>query len=300
MKPTTMLKLKTLMKHVINYSLPVRTYSADLRSLKFSEVCVESLRENDSGIMVLGLNRPKARNALGKTIVTELTAVLENLKHLEDARVVILRSLVPGIFCAGADLKERLGMKEDEVLPFVNRLRSIVKSVESLPMPVIAALDGLAVGGGFEMALGCDIIVASNTCKMGLVETKVGILPGAGGTQRLPRLVGPSFAKELIFTARTITGVEAYERGIANYVVEQNEHNDAAFQKSLAIARSILPNAPVGIKMAKKAVNKSMDVDINTGYTIEEACYAQVISTRDRIEGLEAFREKRPPKFTGS
>ncbi|XP_049830603.1 methylglutaconyl-CoA hydratase, mitochondrial [Schistocerca gregaria] len=295
-----MLVPKKLIRHLIKCSLSVRTYSSALKSAKLSEVCVDSLKGNDSGIIVLGLNRPKARNALGKTIVSELTDLLENLKHLDDARVVILRSLVPGVFCAGADLKERLEMKEDEVLPFVNRLRFIVKSTESLPMPVIAALDGLAVGGGFEMALGCDIIVASNTCKMGLVETKVGILPGAGGTQKLPRLVGPAFAKELIFTARTISGVEAYERGIVNYVVEQNEHNDAAYQKSLAVARSILPNAPVGIRMAKKAINKSMDVDINTGYTIEEACYAQVISTKDRIEGLAAFREKRPPKFTGS
>lgn len=135
--------------------------------------------------------------------------------------------------------------------------------------------------------------------KTGLVETKLAIIPGAGGTQRLARIVGPAIAKELIFTARILNGAEAKEIGMCNHLVTQNAENDAAFLKAVEIATEILPNGPIGVKMAKKAIDHGLQVDINTGYAIEEACYAQVIPTNDRIEGLKAFAEKRKPKYKG-
>lgn len=166
-------------------------------------------------------------------------------------------------------------------------------------MPVIGALDGVALGGGLEMALACDIRTAATDIKMGLVETRLAILPGAGGTQRLPRILSPSLAKELIFTSRVFTGAEAKEMGICNHAVPQNSAKDAAYQKAIEIALEILPNGPIGVRMAKKAIDKGIQVDISTGYAIEEACYAQVIPTKDRLEGLKAFAEKRKPNYIG-
>lgn len=133
----------------------------------------------------------------------------------------------------------------------------------------------------------------------GLVETKWAILPGAGGTQRLSRIAGPAVAKEMIFTAKVLNGEEATRLGICNHVVEQNPNRDAAYHKAIEIAEEILPNGPIGIRMAKKAIDHGMQVDINTGYAIEEACYAQVIPTTDRLEGLKAFAEKRKPIYKG-
>lgn len=149
------------------------------------------------------------------------------------------------------------------------------------------------------MALACDIIVASNNSKLGLVETRLAIIPAAGGTQRLPRRISPSLAKELIFTSRVLSGEEAKQLGIANHCVPQNDKKDAAYQKALNIAAEIIPNGPVGVRMAKKAIDKGIEVDLNTGYSIEEACYAQLVYTKDRLEGLAAFAEKRKPKYRG-
>lgn len=199
----------------------------------------------------------------------------------------------------GADLKERKTFTPIEVSRFVTKLRTMLKNIEELPMPIIGAIDGVALGGGLEMALACDIRIASNDAKLGLVETRIGILPGAGGSQRLPRIVNPSMAKELIFTARVFNGLEAKEMGVCNHSVKQNDKKDAAYLRAVEIAAEILPNGPVGVRMAKKAIDKGLQVDLNTGYAIEEACYAQVIPTKDRLEGLQAFAEKRKPKFIG-
>lgn len=172
-------------------------------------------------------------------------------------------------------------------------------SIEELPLPTISAIDGAALGGGLEMALACDIRTVADDAKVGLVETRLAIIPGAGGTQRLARIVGPAVAKEMIFTARVLNGKQAAELGVCNHVIPQNDQNDAAYQKALEIATEILPNGPIGVRMAKKAVDQGLQVDINTGCAIEEACYAQVIPTADRLEGLNAFAEKRKPKYKG-
>uniref|UniRef100_A0A182TSI0 Enoyl-CoA hydratase n=1 Tax=Anopheles melas TaxID=34690 RepID=A0A182TSI0_9DIPT len=255
--------------------------------------------EDKQGIAVLGLNRPKARNSFSKSLVHHLLDAIEVLAHDKNVRVVILRSLVPGIFCAGADLKERATFTPQEVSRFVSKLRQMMVNIEQMPTPVVAAIDGAALGGGLEMALACDMRVVATNAKLGLVETKLGIIPGAGGTQRLPRILNPAVAKELIFTARQFSGEEAKALGIVNHAVQPNDAGDAAYQRALQLAMEIVPNGPVGVRMAKKAIDKGLQVDLGTGYAIEEACYAQVIPTKDRLEGLRAFAEKRKPNFIG-
>lgn len=255
--------------------------------------------ENRQGIAVLGLNRAKAKNSFSISLVKKLRNHVDLLGHDKSVRVLILRSLVPGVFCAGADLKERATLTQDQVSQFVGSLRKLLTDIEQLPMPVIAAIDGVALGGGLEMALACDIRVAAHNARMGLVETKLAILPGAGGTQRLPRVINPALAKELIFTSRVFNGQEAEKMGICNHSVLQNDEGTAAYEKALVLAEEILPNGPVGVRMAKKAIDKGLQVDIATGYAIEEACYAQVIPTKDRLEGLKAFAEKRKPEYKG-
>jgi len=263
------------------------------------DLVVERLEGENAGIVVFGINRPKAMNALSKNLVTEMEAAVNAVKFDKSVRVLVLRSHAKGAFCAGADLKERAKMTPDEVGPFVARGREIIGAWEKLPMPVIAALDGVALGGGLEMALACDLRVASSDARMGLTETRLAIIPGGGGTQRLPRVIGPARARELIYTARVLKGQEAADLGLVNHCVEQNSDGDAAYQRSLQLAREILPNGPVGVAMAKVAINKGSEVDLASGLGFEEACYAQVIPTKDRIEALTAFREKRKPVFKG-
>ncbi|XP_053964464.1 methylglutaconyl-CoA hydratase, mitochondrial [Anastrepha ludens] len=263
------------------------------------EIFVNRLDGERKGITVINLNRPEAKNSFSRSLLNAFENVLNELEHDNTSRCVILRSSSPGIFCAGADLKERKTMAQDEAKEFVTNLRELFIALEQLPMPSIAALDGAALGGGLEMALACDMRTAADNTKMGLVETRLAIIPGAGGTQRLPRILSPALAKELIFTSRVLNGKEAKELGIVNHTVPQNETGDAAYQKALEIAEEILPNGPVGVRMAKLAIDKGIQVDLNTGYSIEEICYSQVIPTKDRLEGLKAFSEKRKPIYKG-
>ncbi|XP_072515413.1 methylglutaconyl-CoA hydratase, mitochondrial [Salminus brasiliensis] len=274
-----------------------RRYSSDSKAGE--ELTVRYLDGDDSGIVVFGMNRPKAKNAISKNLVNKLYEAVESVKKNNKVRGVILCSVVPGVFCAGADLKERAKMHQSEVGPFVSKARSLITELSNLPMPTIAAIDGAALGGGLEMALSCDIRVAATSAKMGLVETKLAIIPGAGGTQRLPRIVGVSLAKELIFAARVIDGSEAKALSLVNHAVEQNKSGDAAYLKALDLAREFNLQGPIAIRMAKLAINQGIEVDLTTGLAIEEACYAQVIPTKDRLEGLAAFKEKRPPRFKG-
>ncbi|XP_052800916.1 methylglutaconyl-CoA hydratase, mitochondrial-like [Mya arenaria] len=253
----------------------------------------------DGSVVVVSLNRPKARNAISKNLLSKMATGLEKIKFDNNLRAVIIRSAVPNIFCAGADLKERAKMPMEEVGPFVSGLRQCITEIANLPMPTIVALDGTAVGGGLELALACDIRVAADKASMGLVETKLAIIPGGGGTQRLARLVGPSRAKELCFTARVVGGVEAERIGLVNHVVEQNDTGDAAYQRAFTLAEEIAPQGPVALKMAKLAINRGIEVDLESGLQFEQTCYAQVIPTKDRIEGLTAFKEKRLPRYKG-
>ncbi|XP_073730107.1 methylglutaconyl-CoA hydratase, mitochondrial isoform X3 [Misgurnus anguillicaudatus] len=255
-----------------------RQYSSDVKS--GDDLIVKYLDGDDSGIVVFGINRSKAKNAISKNLVKMMSEAIQSVKKNNKVRTVILCSMVPGIFCAGADLKERAKMHQSEVGPFVAKARTLIMELGNLPMPTIAAIDGAALGGGLEMALACDIRVA-------------------GGTQRLPRTVGVSVAKELIFAARVLDGVEAKRLGLVNHAVEQNESGDAAYLQALYLAREFNPQGPIAIRMAKLAINQGIEVDLATGLAIEEACYAQVIPTKDRLEGLAAFKEKRLPRYKG-
>uniref|UniRef100_T1IIG1 NAD(P)-binding domain-containing protein n=1 Tax=Strigamia maritima TaxID=126957 RepID=T1IIG1_STRMM len=261
------------------------------------EVKLQYLQDKHAGIAVIGMNRPAAKNSLGKDFVKIFRHHLNTLQFEKDIRVCLLRSLIPGMFCAGADLKERGGMPQDEVAYFVSQLQKMMNEIYNLPCPTIAALDGYALGGGLEMALACDMRVAAKNVKMGLVEAKLAIIPGAGGTQHLPRIISPPLAKELIFTGRIIDGEEAGKIDLVNHVVEQNSDGDAAYIKGLAIAEEIVNNGPIALRVAKLAINRGVDVDITTGQVIEALCYAQVLPTKDRIEGLNAFKEKRTPQY---
>lgn len=212
------------------------------------EIVIKYLDGKDNGIAVLGMNRPEARNAFGRNFTGQFIDAISALRENSKLRVLVIRSLVPRIFCAGGDLRERLSLPAPEVAPFVDSLRNLMRSIEKFPAPVISAIDGPALGGGLELALACDIRTASDDTKLGLVETRLAIIPGAGGTQRLPRIVGLAKAKELIYTSKIIDGIQAHQIGLVNEVVPQNKSGDAAYQAAISIAREILPNGPLGIK----------------------------------------------------
>ncbi|XP_044891793.1 enoyl-CoA hydratase domain-containing protein 2, mitochondrial isoform X3 [Felis catus] len=263
------------------------------------EIQVRVLAGPDQGITEILMNRPSARNALGNVLVSELLEALARLREDQQVRVLLFRSGVKGVFCAGADLKEREQMSEAEVGIFVQRLRGLMNEI-AFPAPTIAAMDGFALGGGLELALACDLrVAAASSAVMGLIETTRGLLPGAGGTQRLPRCLGVALAKELIFTGRRLSGAQAQALGLVNHTVPQNEEGNAAYHRARALAQEILPQAPIAVRLGKVAIDRGMDVDIASGMAIEGICYAQNIPTQDRLEGMAAFREKRPPRFVG-
>ncbi|XP_022614925.1 enoyl-CoA hydratase domain-containing protein 2, mitochondrial [Seriola dumerili] len=263
------------------------------------EVDLKRLEGGDDGIVEVLMCRHKARNALGHVFVSQMRELMSTLSHDSTVRVIVFRSLVPKVFCAGADLKERALMNNTESDLFVHGLRSLMTQIASLPVPTIAAMDGVALGGGLELALACDLRTAAYSAQMGLIETTRGLLPGAGGSQRLPRMVGITLAKELIFTGKRVGGQTALEMGLVNRAVEQNQTGDAAYGEALSLAREILPQAPIALRMAKEAMNRGVEVDITSAMAIERMCYARVIPTRDRQEGMAAFIEKRPPRYTG-
>lgn len=256
---------------------------------------IEHLDGADTGILMLGLERPEAKNALGRQLLQEIEEVLEGIADDLSIRVVILHSLVPGVFCAGADLKERAAMSQEEATIFVKKLRTTFTALERLPMPTIAVIEGAALGGGLELALACDLRVVGGSARLCFPETSLAIIPGAGGTQRLPRLIGRSRAKELIFTARKFGTDEALHYGIADRIAEAGK----ALESALELAREILPNGPIAMRAAKEAIDRGLDLDRDGGLGIEEACYAKVIPTEDRLEGLAAFKEKRRPMYRG-
>jgi len=289
---------KNLLSSEISFKSTAQSQSRQ-GSTEGPNVILEYLDGTHEGVAVIGFNRPKAKNAVSKKMLAEMNEALDTLKFDNNLRVLIVRSHVPGVFCAGADLKERAKMAPSEVGSFVAGIRSIIQGFYNFPAPTIVALDGAALGGGLELSLSCDLRIASDTAKLGLTETKLAIIPGGGGTQNLPRIIGPALAKELIFTGRAIDGVEASRVGLANHSVPQNDAGDAAYQRCLELAAEIVTQGPVALRMAKAAINKGMGVDLASGLAYEEAYYAQVIPTKDRIEGLTAFREKRAPKYTG-
>lgn len=246
-------------------------------------------------IAMITLNRPQQANALSLSLLKELHAALGRVKEDRRIRTVIITGAGEKVFCAGADLKERAGMNEEQVRQAVSMIRSSINMIDSLPQPVIAAINGIALGGGLELSLACDIRIASDTAILGLTETSLAIIPGAGGTQRLPRLIGLGRAKELIYTARRISAEEAYQYGLVEYVVSLAELE----QRTIEIAEKIVANGPIAVKMAKRAISQGIETDLQSGLEMEREAYEEVIGTKDRVEGLRAFKEKRKPLYKG-
>ncbi|CAM5419058.1 Enoyl-CoA hydratase OS=Lysinibacillus sphaericus OX=1421 GN=LS41612_20570 PE=3 SV=1 [Lysinibacillus sphaericus] len=239
-------------------------------------------------IGLITLSRPEAANAMSVQLLNDLSATLDKINADPVVRVVLLTGAGEKAFCAGADLKERNGMSDRQVKQIVQQIGTTIAEVEALAQPVIAVLNGVAFGGGLELALACDLRVAATHTKVGLTETSLGIIPGAGGTQRLPRLIGIGKAKELIYTARRIDAVEAQRFGIVEYVYEGHEVQEIALQLALEMAK----NVPLSLIQAKNAINNGMEVDLATGLKIESLAYSALIPTEDRLEGLQAFQEK--------
>lgn len=253
------------------------------------------LEKSTDGIAMITINRPEAANALSRKLLEELNICFNQLKNDSGVRVIIITGAGDKAFCAGADLKERKGMNDYEVKQNVRLISSTVSELEAIPQPVIAALNGVAFGGGLELALACDIRIGALEAQVGLTETSLAIIPGAGGTQRLPRLIGRGKAKELIYTARRLSAKEAESIGILEYVVPQTQ----LLEKALELACAMAKNAPLALIQAKAAINKGVEVDLATGLKIEELAYNALIPTKDRMEGLNAFAEKRPPQYKG-
>jgi enoyl-CoA hydratase/carnithine racemase len=246
-------------------------------------------------IVKVTLNRPQQANALSMALLTEMQEALQQIKEDKQIRAVIVTGAGEKAFCAGADLKERAGMDENQVREAVSLIRSTINFIEELPQPVIAAINGVALGGGTELSLACDIRVAANTALLGLTETSLAIIPGAGGTQRLPRLIGLGRAKELIYTARRISAAEAKEYGLVEYAVSPEE----LMITCLDIAERIASNGPIAVQLAKQAISQGVQTDLYSALRMERQAYEGVIGTKDRLEGLQAFKEKRKPNYKG-
>ena len=251
--------------------------------------------KKDKGVALVTLNRPEVMNAFNFALLRALKKEISALGAQKDIRVIIITGAGDKAFSAGADLKEREGMNEDQVREFIFTIRDLFTSIESLSKPVIAAINGFALAGGTELALASDIRIASTNASMGLTETRLAIIPGAGGTQRLPRLIGRGKAKELIFTGRRIGAEEALQIGLVNKICAPEDLLNECFN----MAAMICETGPIAIQQAKFAINKGIETDLHTGLAIESNAYWMTIPTKDRLEGLASFREKRPPVYKG-
>lgn len=253
------------------------------------------VKTQQNHLATVTLNRPEQLNCFDYETLIQLEEILNDIRLDTEVRAVIFTGAGDKAFSAGADLKERRTLSEKEVRRNVSKIRDVFTMVEELPQPTIAAINGYALGGGFELALACDFRYAAEGVKMGLTEVSWAIIPGAGGTQRLSRLIGVSRAKELILTARQITAEQAERWGMLNGVVP---HKDL-MNKATELAEEIMKNGPLAVIQAKYAINCGSNVDLKTGLAIESKAYEAIIPTRDRLEALEAFQEKRPPQFQG-
>lgn len=251
--------------------------------------------EEKDGVLWLTLNRPQVMNSFNFDLLRALKAQIDGIRFRPEIRVVIITGAGEKAFCAGADLKERATLPPLQVKEFIFTIRDLFSSIENLNKPVIAAVNGVALGGGTELALACDIRIASATASMGLTETRLAIIPGAGGTQRLPRLIGRGKAKELIFTGRRVPAEEALAIGLVNQVCAP----DHLRKTCDAMAAEICETGPIAIEQAKYAINHGLETDLHTGLAIESNAYWVTIPTQDRLEGLAAFREKRKPVYKG-
>ncbi|MGW8428363.1 enoyl-CoA hydratase-related protein [Peribacillus simplex] len=249
----------------------------------------------ENHIAYVTVNRPEVLNCFNYETLIELQEAVEEIYANQDIRVVIFTGAGDKAFSAGVDLKERKTLNEEKVRRNVKAIRDVFNSIAGLPQPTIAAVNGYALGGGLEWLLSCDFAIAVEGVSVGLTETSWAIIPGAGGTQRLPRLIGETKAKELIFTAKKVTAEEALDLGILLKVVPRTELKTVCEE----LAADMMKNGPVALKQAKYAITQGMNTDLQTGLAIEAKAYELTIPTEDRIEALDAFSGRRKPQFTG-
>ena len=246
-------------------------------------------------VAVIKFNRPKALNALNSATLDDLLAVCTELNEDDNVKVVIVTGEGTKAFIAGADIAEMRPMNPAEGVVFSQKGHVAISLLETMNKPVIAAVNGYALGGGFEVALACDIIYASEKARVGFPEVTLGILPGFGGTQRTAKLVGLAKAKEMIFTGKVITAKEAYDMGLINKVVP----DDALMGEVMELAGKILAAGPIGVGLAKACINKSLNLDIESGLEFEARAFGLCFGTQDQKEGMTAFLEKRTPRYVG-
>ncbi len=250
----------------------------------------------EEGLLRVTLNRPSVSNAINTTMGLELIDVFGALEAKPDAwRCVILTGAGSRAFCGGADLKERVGMSDATFNEQHYVFERMNRAIYDCPVPTVACLNGSAVAGGLELALACDFMVASGDAKFGFTEVSRGIMPGGGGTQQLPRAIGIRLAKELIYAGALIDATRAREIGLVNHVFAGAELMDRA----LEIVRRILANAPISVRQAKKSIEFGSQMDLRTGMYFEIEAYSRLVATEDRREGIQAFNEKREPRFKG-
>ena len=262
-----------------------------MRTMNYQTLTVEPQGEH---LMLVRLNRPQALNALNTQMGKDKYDLWTRLAAEPGAvRCVVLTGAGERAFCAGADLKERDGMSEPVWRAQHEIFERAFMALMELPLPVIAAVNGHAFGGGMEIALACDFIYAARGARMALSETRLGLMPGGGGTQNMPRAAGERRAKELILTAEPFDAQQGYEWGIVNRVC------DNVLQEALGVAAKIAANAPLAVRQAKKSIHYGMQMDLLTGYRFEIEAYNQLVGTEDRKEGVRAFNEKRKPRFQG-
>lgn len=246
------------------------------------------------GIACLTINRPKALNALNKKAIGELEEAVDQIAATPEIRVLIITGAGKRGFVAGADIDEQRGLTVESGYELSRRGQLLYNKIDTMEKVVIAAINGYALGGGCELAMACDIRIASPTAKMGTPEATIGTVPGYGGTQRLPRLVGLGRAKEIVFTGKHVEAQRAYEIGLVNQVVEDP---DDLMPTCIKLAQSIVKNSFYSLKIAKKCMNEGIGMDLNRGLEHEAALFCTIFSKPDAEEGLTAFVEKRAPKF---
>ena len=249
--------------------------------------------EKEGNLAIVTINRPKALNALNSETLQDLDLVLENLESDKNIYCVVLTGSGEKAFVAGADISEMKDLSEEEGKEFGLLGNKVFRRLEKLDKPVIAAISGFALGGGCELAMACDIRIASERARFAQPEAGLGITPGFGGTQRLPRLVGEGKAKELIYTCAMIKADEALRIGLVNKVVPLESLMDEA----RAMANLIIANAPIAVKLCKDAINRGMQVDMDSAIVIEAEDFGKCFSTEDQKEGMTAFIEKRNKNF---
>jgi methylglutaconyl-CoA hydratase len=253
------------------------------------------LERRDGGVAWVTLNRPEAHNAMSREVCLELRGLADELGGDREVRAVVITGAGPRAFSAGADLKERKGVSPDETGPYVDAISAATNAWARMPKPTIAAVNGYAFGGGMELALACDFRVAADTAQFGLTEVRLGILPGAGGTVRLPRLIGMARAKELILLGRRVDAHHALEIGLVSDVSPRAQLSESVQR----ITDELAGCAPRSVEMAKRAIERGIELPEDDALRLERECYDVTLYTEDRNEGLRAFAEKRPPRYQG-